>query len=294
MQKHLEQVLADAGIPADQVKQLVELPEDAKDFKTDTYVAGIRTTVETAVKNDPEFYKGLNKDNLPKEFVKQLETEQYGRSANEVRGHMMKALGLKEDDFKDLGDEFKKIPVFSQAFVKKLSEGKVTDKELQQKLIDATNKISELEGKVPELEKTIEAKYATKLNEEKSQFVVLAGLAQVQGLKAPPAYIADKVTAKLRDKYDIVIDGTEAKIRQKGKPDLLVLVDNKELTFQDAILSIVKADGLLEPEKKTTTTTTGTVKVDADPQEGEFKLNSHVNDRIKKRLEQDKKAGGGS
>lgn len=291
MLKHLEQVLTAAGLPEDQVKQLVELPEDAKEFKPDTFVTPLTTTIETKVKNDPKFYEGLNKENLPKEFLKQLESEQYGRSANEVRQNMMKALGFKEDDFKDLGDEFKKIPVFSTAFVKKLTEGKVTDKELQQKLIEATNKVNEFETKIPELEKTIEAKYATKLNEEKSQFVVLAGLAQVPGLTAPPAYIADKVTAKLRDKYDIVIDGTEAKIRQKGKPDLLVLVDNKELTFHDAITAIVTADGLVKQDKKVDTKT-GKVTVEAEPQEGEFKLNSHVNDKMAKRLEQDKKAAG--
>lgn len=113
MQKHLEQVLTDVGISADEVKKLVELPEDAKDFKTDTYVAGIRTTQETAIKNDPKFYEGLNKDNLPKEFVKQLETEQYGRAASLVRTNMLKAVGLTEKDFEALGDEGKKIDVFT-------------------------------------------------------------------------------------------------------------------------------------------------------------------------------------
>ncbi len=293
MLKHLEEVLKNAGLPDDQVKQLVELPEDTKDFKADTFVTPLTTSIETKVKNDPKFYETLNKENLPKEFVKQLEAEQYGRSASIVRANMLKATGLSEKDFEALGEDGKKLDVFTPAFVKKLSEGKVTDKELQQKLIDATNKIQELEGNLPELEKTYEAKFATRLNEEKSQFVVLAGLAQVQGLEAPPAYIADKVTAKLREKYAIVIDGTEAKIRQKDKPDLLVLVDNKELTFQEAITSILTADGLLKDPKKVVKKD-GTVVVDVDPTKGEFKLNTHVNDKVARRLEQDKKAAAGS
>jgi len=291
MQKHLEQVLTTAGLSADEVKKLAELPEDEKDFKPDTFVTPLRTNIETAVKNDPEFYKGLNKENLPKEFLKQLEQEQYGRAAVIVRGNMIKAVGLTEKDFEALGEEGKKIDVFTPAFVKKLSEGKVSDKELQQKLIEANNKIAEMEGKVPELEKQYEAKYATKLNEEKSQFVVLAGLAQVPGLKAPPAYITEKVTAKLREKYDLVIDGTEAKIRQKGKPDLLVLVDNKELTFGDALLAILKADKLVEEEKGKVDPKTGKVVIDADPdKKGEFKLNAHVNDKMQKRLQQEKQS----
>lgn len=177
------------------------------------------------------------------------------------------------------------------AFVKKLSEGKVSDKELQQKLIEATNKVAELEAAGPELEKKYKGEYETKLNSEKAQFVVLAGLAQVQGLKAPPAYIADKITAKLQAKYDIVIDGVEAKVRQKGKPDLLVLVDNKELTFADAILGIVKADGLIEEPKGKVDPKTGKVIVEAEPTKtGEFKLNGHVNDKIAKRIESEKTA----
>lgn len=291
MLKHLEEVLKTAGLPEDQVKQLIDLPEDAKDFKADTFVTPLTTTIETKVKNDPKFYEGLNKDNLPKELVKQLEAEQYGRAANIVRSNMLKATGLSEKDFEALGEDGKKIDVFTPAFVKKLSEGKVTDKELQQKLIDATNKIQELEGAGPELEKKYKGEYEVKLNQEKSQFVVLAGLAQVEGLKAPPAYIADKVTAKLREKYTLVIDGTEAKIRQKANPDLLVLVDNKELTFQQALTAIAVADGLVEGQKKVEKKT-GTVTVDADPDQGEFKLNSHVNDKMAKRLEQDKKAAG--
>lgn len=288
MQKHLEQVLTTAGLSADEVKKLVELPEDDKEFKPDAYVTPLTQTIETKVKNDPKFYEGLNKDNLPKELIKQLEQEQYGRAASIVRTNMLKATGLSEKDFEALGEEGKKIDVFTPAFVKKLSEGKVTDKELQQKLIEATNKITELEGAAPELEKKYKGEYEQKLNEEKSQFVVLAGLAQVPGLKAPPSYVADKLTAKLRAKYDIVIDGTEAKIRQKGKPDLLVLVNNKELTFQEALTEIAVADGLVEPVKQKIDPKTGKVVIDADPdKKGEFKLNAHVNDKMQKRLQQE-------
>lgn len=290
MQKHLEEVLTAAGLPADQVAALVALPDDAKDFKTDAYVAPVRTTIETQVKNDPKFYEGLNKENLPKEFVKQLEQEQYGRAAVIVRGNMLKAVGLNEKDFDALGEDGKKIEVFTPAFVKKLSEGKVTDKELQQKLIDANTKIAELEGAGPQLEEKYKGQYEKQLNEDKAQFVVLASLAQVEGLKAPANFIADKITARLRDKYAIVVSGLEAVVRQKDKPDLKVLIDGKtELTLNDAIKVELIAANLVDDPKKKTEKKDGKVVVEVEPGKGDFKLNTHVNDKISKRLAEEGK-----
>lgn len=291
-QVHLEQVLTAAGLNADQVKSLVELPADAADFKTDDHVAPIRTVVETAVKNDPKFYEGLNKENLPKEFVKQLEAEQYGRSAAVVRTNMLKAVGLKEDDFKDLGEEGKKIDVFTPAFVKKLSEGKVTDKELQQKLIEANTQIEALQGKEPEIEKKYADKYAADVTNFQVSAGVLTALAQVQGLKAPVKYVAGSITEQLRSKYAFeIVDGVP-ELRQKSNPTLKVLNagNSKEITLAEAISEILKADGLVDTKKTTTSTQTTEVKTDQDG----LKISKNVNDKIQKRIEEDKKAAGQS
>lgn len=289
-QVHLEQVLTAAGLTPDQVKAVVELPADAKEFKTDDYVAPIRTTVETAVKNDPKFYEGLNKDNLPKEFVKQLEAEQYGRSAAQVRTNMMKALGLKEDDFKDLGEEGKKIEVFGPAFAKKLAEGKVTDKELQTKLMEANTEIEKLKGLETDIEKKYADKYAATVTEFQIAGGVLSTLAQVQGLKAPAKYLAEGITNQLKAKYGFEIVNGMPELRQKDKPTLKVLTDNntKELTLAGAIGEILKADGLVEDKKTTTTTTTQTVTTDGDG----LKVSKSVNDKMQKRIAEDAKAGG--
>jgi hypothetical protein len=289
-QVHLEQVLTAAGLTADQVKAVVELPADAKEFKTDDYVAPIRTNVETAVKNDPKFYEGLNKENLPKEFVKQLEAEQYGRSAAVVRTNMMKALGLKEDDFKDLGEEGKKIEVFGPAFAKKIAEGKVSDKELQQKLIEASTEIETLKGKEAEIEKKYADKYAATVTEFQLAGGVLSTLAQVQGLKAPAKYLAEGITNQLKAKYGFEMVNGMPEIRQKDKPTLKVLINNgtKELTLADAIGEILKADSLVDDKKTTQTQTTTVVTTGGDG----LKISKNVNDKMQRRIEEDKKAGG--
>lgn len=290
-QKHLEEVIKATGLPEDQVKALIELPEDAADFKPDPYVAPIRTNVETAVKNDPKFYEGINKDNLPKEFMEKLTRENYGASAATVRHHMMKAVGLTEKDFADLGEEGKKMEVFTPAFVKKLSEGKVTDKELQTKLMEANQKISDMEAALPETEKKYKGEYESKVAEFQFSAAVLTELASVQGLKAPAKYLATDITGQLKAKYAFEIVNGVPELRQKDKPTLKVLTDNgtKELTLAGAVAQILEADDLVDKKKATTTTTTTT---QVTTQNGGLKISKNVNDKIAKRLAEDQKAGG--
>lgn len=290
-QTHLESVLKATGLPEDQVKALVDLPADAADFKTDGYVAPIRTNVETAIKNDPKFYEGLNRENLPKEFVQKLETEQYGRSAAIVRANMLKAVGLTDKEFADLGEEGKKLDVFTPAFVKKLSEGKVGDKELQAKLIEANQKIADMEAELPNTEQKYKGEYETKIAEFQLSASVLTNLATVPGLKAPAKYLTTDIVNQLKGKYAFEVVNGVPEPRQKDKPTLKVLIENgtKELTLAGAIDLILTTDDLVD-KKKTTTTTTTTTQVNTG--EGGLKISKNVNDKINKRLEEDKKLEG--
>lgn len=290
-QSHLEQVLTASGLPEDQVKALVELPADAADFKTDGYVAPIRTNVETQVKNDPKFYEGLNKENLPKEFLKTLEAEQYGRSAAQVRTNMLKAVGMSDKDFADLGEDGKKIDVFTPAFVKKLSEGKVGDKELQAKLMEANTELEKLKAGMPDIETKYKTEYEAKVADFQFSGTVLGHLASVQGLKAPAKYIAADLTTQLKSKYAFVVENGQVELRQKDKPTLKVLTDNgtKELTLAGAIDAILLSDDLVDKKKATTVTTT-TTTVDTDGKG--LKISKGVNDKIAKRIAEDAKAGG--
>lgn len=288
-QQHLEQVLTATGLTPEQVKAIVDLPAEQTEFKTDDYVAPIRSNVETQVKNDPKFYEGLNKENLPKEFYKSLEAEQYGRAANIVRTNVLKAVGLSEKDFADLGEEGKKLEVFTPAFAKKLSEGKVTDKELQEKLIQANTKIQELESAAP----TIEEKYKTEYEQKVSAFSfahnVISELSGIEGLKAPVKFISGGIIDTLRSKYAFEIVDNVVELRQKDKPTLKVLVDNgtKELTLSAAIKTILETEQLIDAKKTTTTKTTVTVNTG----ENGLKIGKAVNDKIAKRIKDEADAG---
>jgi len=286
-QTHIDQVLKTAGLPEDQIKALNDLPEGAE-FKPDSFIAPIKSTFENQVKNDPKFYEGLNKENLPKEFIQKLETEQYGRAASIVRQNILKTMGMNEKDFADLGDEGKKIDIFLPAFVKKLSEGKVGDKELQAKLIEANTEIEKLKGQFPEIENKFKGEFESKMNDFAINQSILTILASVPGLTAPAKYVSERLIKDLKAKYGFSVEGDSVELRQKEKPTLKVLIDNgtKELTLTAAINQILEADGLVD--KKRTTVTTQTTKVDVG-QNG-LVMHQKVNDKVRKRIEEDQRA----
>lgn len=289
--KHFEQVLQTAGLSADQIKALNELPEDAPDFKPDSYVAPINSAIETRVKNDPKFYETLNKENLPAEFITKLKGEVYGGEAGKVRHHLLKGLGLTEQDFADLGEDFKKFEIFTPAVIKKISEGKVSDKELQKKLIEANQQIEELKAAGPKTEEKFKADFDAKVSEFQVQHAVITTLASVPGLKAPAEFLNDRIVKELKSKFAFAVDESGAvELRQKDKPTLKALNANntKELSLSDAISAILETKQLID--KKATQTQTGQT-VTVTPGQGKLVMSSNVNDKVQQRIAEDAKAG---
>lgn len=292
-QKHLEQVLTAAGLPQDKVTELVGLPEDQADFKADGYVAPVHTQIETKVKNDPRFYEGISKDSIPKEFLKQLEGEQYGRVANIVRSTMLKATGLSEEDFKDLGDEAKKIEVFTPAFVKKLNKGEISVQELQTKLMAANSEVERLKGLEPEIDKKYKGQYDALYANTQFSASVLAHLASVQGLKAPAKFLVDQIANELKNQHAFAIVNGAVDLRQKEKPELNIMTENgtKILTLGAAINAILDREDLITKDKKLEKQTGGG-KLDVTPEGGKLKVSSHVSDKANRRIEEDKRFAG--
>lgn len=287
--KHLEEVIKEAGLAEDEVKKLIELPDDAKDFVAGTHATAIRNNVADGLKNDPEFYKGLNVDNMPKEFVKSIESAQYGRAATIVRTNMLKGAGLTEADFKELGEDGKKIEVFTPAFMKKVTEGKVTDKQLQEALAAANIELEGLKGSMPELENKYKTQYETKINAFEVKSGVLTTLASIPGLKVSPKLLLSNTLEELQAKYDLTIINGSVVIRQQGKPEMKVMVDNntKELTLERAITELLTSSEAidLKAAKKKTDIVNGQTIIDTDNQGG-LKI---TNDKVKRRLEQEAK-----
>jgi hypothetical protein len=291
-QQHLEQVLTAAGVPADTVKTIAGLAADAADFKPDEHVGVIRTGVETALKNDPKFYEGINKESIPADFLKKIEGEQYGRAANIVRTTMLKAAGMTEKDFEDLGDNAKKIEVFTPEFAKRLNKGDVTAKELQTKLMEANQQIEQLTAQGPELEKKYKSQYETDIAAFQLSGSALAHLAQAKGLNSPPAMVVGQIVANLKGKYAFAMVNGVPEPRDLKNPELKAMNAAKTapLTFTEVMDEEMKVTGLIDPKKIEKTKGSDTIVV--DPEKGGLKMHKGVSSKVQNRLEQDKKNAG--
>lgn len=280
-EQHIQTVLTAAGIDAADFEALKSLPADAADFKPDTYVGKIRTGIETALKNDQKFWESLDENNVNETFKKKIQDQQYGRAANIARQKVLSSLGLKEDDFSDLPDEEKRrLETFVTKAAEKYASTKAGDKQLQKDLQDTRKKLEELETGIPEKETALRSQYETRLNNEKLDFIVLAELASIEGLKVPANYIADKVAAELKSSYTLKPNGLRADVFQKENANLKVLDGSKELGLKDLVTKILVRDGLIEDRTKNVDPLTGKVKVDVEPKDGSLKVSSHVQETI--------------
>lgn len=285
-QEHLNALVTAVGIEAADIETIMALPAEDKEFKPDEFVGKIRTNIETQVKNDQKFWDSLDENNVNEGFRKKIEAQQYGRAANIVRQKYLKALGLKEEDLSDLGeDDRKNLETFITKATEKYASSKASDKELQKQLQEARKKFEDLETEIPNREAKIKQDIETQFNNEKLDFIILAELATVENLKAPAQYLIGKLAAELKDENAFMVSGLKAQPKQKGNPNLDVLEGSKVLTLKDLIVKKLTADGLIgeakEDEKKGNKKT-GTVEVKIDPDgKGGLEISSHILDKIK-------------
>lgn len=278
--EHIKQVLTNSGIDDADFEIINALPADHKDFKADDYVGKARTSFETQIKNDPKFWEGLDENNVNDTLKKKIEAQQYGRASNIVRQKTLKAFGLSEDDFADLAEEDKKkFEVFIGKAADKYAATKAGDKQLQKDLVDARKRIEEFETKIPADNEALKADYEGKLNNEKLDFIVLAELASVQGLKVPANYIADKVAAELKNNYSLKVNGLKADVKQKENAALDVLEGSKILGLKDLITKILIRDGLIAEGQKPETSS-GKTTIEVEGKDGELQVSSHILDKI--------------
>lgn len=282
-QQHLNTLITASGLPEDDIATILALPEDAKDFKPDDYQAKIRTSIETAVKNDPKFWEGLDENNVNEGFKKKIESQQYGRAAGVAKGKVLKALGITEEDLSDLTAEEKaKYEVVIAKAAEKFATNKSGDKETQKLLIEARKKLEELETDIPVREGKIKQDYEKMMSDEKLDFIILAELAGIENLKAPASYLARELTAALKEENYFVINGIKAQPKQKANPTLDMLEGSKVLSLKDLIVKKLKADGLIDEKEPSGGKQGGKIKVDVDPDgKGGLAISSHIMEQIK-------------
>lgn len=281
--EHLNTLVAAAGLEAADLEAIMALPAETKDFTPDTYVGKIRTNIETQVKNDPKFWEGLDENNVNDVFKKKIEAQQYGRAANIVRQKALKALGLKDEDFADMSEDDKKnLELFIGKAGEKFASTKVTDKQMQAELLEARKKYEELETAIPAREGKIKQDAEAQYNSEKLDYLILAELATVEGLRAPAQYLLQKLATELKGENAFVIEGLKAHPKQKANPALDILDGTKVVSLKDLIVKKLTADGLIEAKTDAGAAGgKGKVKVEVEP-DGKTGLviSGHIQDKI--------------
>lgn len=280
-EQHILTVLTAAGMEPADLEALKALPEDAADFAPDSYIGKIKTGVETALKNDPNFWNSLDENNVNETFKKKLQDQQYGRAAGIVRQKVLTSLGLKEEDLADVPEEDRrKLETFVSKAAEKYASSKAGDKQLQSDLVAARRQLEELQAALPEKETALQAQYETEYNNRVIDAIVLAELGSVEGLKVPPSYIADKVAAELKGGYALKVNGLRADVFQKENQNLKVLEGSKEMGLKDLVNKILVRDGLVETKTGQGDQNRGKATVDVNGEEGKLKVSSHILDKI--------------
>ncbi len=280
-QEHLNNIITAAGIAKEDFDAILALPADAADFKPEDYVGKIKTNMETLVKNDPKFWEGLDENNVNDTLKKKIEAQQYGRASNIVKQKTLKALGLKEEDLKNLSEEDKKqFEVYVSKAAETFAATKTGDKEMQKQLQEARQKLEDLETDIPTREGKIKQEYEAKYNNEKLDFIILAELGTLDNLKTPAKYLVDRLSKELKEENAFVVNGLNANPKQKANPNLDILEGSKVLTLKDLIVKKLTADGMIgEPA---TAKQSGTTKATVEPNgSGGLAISSHIADKIK-------------
>jgi hypothetical protein len=273
--KQFETLLTAAGLPAEKVAELSAIPADQWEaFKPDDYVGLLRSGAETALKNDPKFWEGLDESNVNEGFKKKIEASQFGRAAGIAKQKVLKAFGMTEADLADLtAEEQAKYEIVISKAAEKYASSKVSDKQLQQDLLNERKKFEELTASLPEKETAYKTKLEGEYFDKTLGLLTLGDLSKVEGLKSPVKYVLPTVLAELKETYDFEVKGFDIKPLQKGTK-LSVIEGSKELSLTDLIDRIITRDKLAEPKVIKKEPIIGSVII--EPKDGKLGVSSHI------------------
>lgn len=300
-QEQLIEVLTEAGAEKADIDALIALTNPAADAKPEDleahkkalepFITKILGNTATKIKNDAKFWEGLDENNVNEAFKKKIEAQQYGRASNISRTKIMQGLGYTDADITDMPEEDKKnLEVFAKKLAEKFSANKATDKEMQKELVAARQKLETLEADIPVKEEKIKQDAQKQFDAEKLNFIVLAALSGVKGLKVKPSLVVKQITEELLAENHFVVDGWKAAPKQKDKPTLDVLDGSKVLTLEDLVNKKLIAEDLLEKEDADEKKKTGIItKVDITPKDGTLQMSGHVAEMLRQQEEAAKK-----
>lgn len=288
MPNHVETLLTTLGIPAEEATKILTLPEEEqKTFDATPYAEKVKANYQTQLQNDPAFFNDMTLEKLPSDIKKKVESSQYARATNVTKEKIAKGFGFTEDQMKKFSSEdFKALEYWLPAVIDEFSKTKVSDKEVQNQLIEARKKLEEFNG----YEEKVKTKYENEANQKVTSAIFRANLigelSSIPGLKIPAADIANAADTILNSKYAFEKVGDYGvELRQKTNPTMKVLKQgsSQELTLKEALTEIATERGWVEKEKPGGTGS-GTIEV-APNGKGELEMYpAHLRDTIRQKI----------
>lgn len=290
MPNPVEVILTNVGIPPEDVAKIISIPEEQQDnFDTKPFVEKVRSNYTKQLQNDPAFFNDITLEKLPAEVLKKIESAQFQRSANIMKGKLNKVFGLTDADLADLTDEEKeKLESYVTAVANKFAKTKASDKQIQQELIEERKKRESLEGAEERYRTQFQKEADDKINSAIFNAALLGELSSIPGLKIAASDIAKTASDILKGKFAFERVGDYTiELRRKDNPAMKVLKDNSshDLTLKDAVLQIAIDRGWVEEKDEDETGGKGSGKVKVTPSGGRLKMVApHLQDKISKKI----------
>lgn len=277
-----EKLLKDLGLDDDLATSLTdEKLEEAKGL--------IVNTIKSKLLEDEEFYKGLDKSRLPKEFFNDKFNEGISKISATSKAAIDKHFGLTEADKAEFSEDEKKDVTKYIARATELYKSKTSNNKdlstLQDENLALKQQLEAKENEMKSIQEKFDSDFKEKLTAKETEWLAKSeALSLQQHIPVPVTLVFDKVFDVIKAKYSVVIEDGKANIRKKDNPSFKVPKkdSNKEyMTLKDAIIEELKANSAWKDDTQNSDPKKITVPI--QPNRG------IMSDAIKKKIEEEEK-----
>lgn len=277
----VEKLLSELGIEETVLSSLTD--ENLNDAK-EAIINGIKSKLL----EDEEFYKGIDKSRLPKEFFNEKFNEGVSKIAAQSKTAIDKHFGLTEADKEAFSEEDRKeitryIAKATEVYKTKANPNKDLSA-LQDENLSLKQQIEAKEIEMKSVEDKFNSDFNEKLTVKETEWLAKSeALLLQQNVPVSVGLIFDKVFNTIKSKYTVVIEEGVAQIRKKENPSFKVQAPNSKeyMTLKDALIEELKSNkAWIEPNQSGQGN--GTVTVPIQP-------NRTMSDKIKQKIAEEEK-----
>lgn len=275
-----EKLLKELGLEDDLATSLSE--ENLNDAKEK-----IVNQIKSKLLEDEEFYKGIDKGRLPKEFFKSSFDEGISKISATSKGAIDKHFGLTESDKASFSDEEKRdvskyVAKAAEIYKQKTNNSKDLTA-LQDENLALKQQLEAKDSEMKSIQEKFDSEFKEKLTAKETEWLAKAeALSLQQNVPVPISLVFDKVFDVIKNKYSVVIEDGQANIRKKDNPAFKVNKSGTKeyMTLKDAIIEELKSNNAWKEETETKPNN-GSVTVQIQPNKG------IMSEAIKKKIQEE-------